>query len=95
MQPLYFLIQVKYLQIFLSSNYNKVAQHIKNKWFFRYISWDIEVKQEPDENGLKTHVPNLVVAFEIIINHSIINDVETFVDALKPFIFEGDDCIQD
>ena len=39
-------------------------------------------------------MPNLVVAFEIIINHSIINDVETFVDALKPFIFEGVDCIQ-
>ena len=61
----------------------------------RYIIWDIETTQEPDENGYRAHKPNLVVAYEIIIKHGYIKDVETFVDALEPHVFEGENCIED
>ena len=61
----------------------------------RYIIWDIETTQEPDENGDRTHKPNLVVAFEIIISHRTIGNVENFVDSLTPHVFSGEDCINE
>jgi len=61
----------------------------------RYIIWDIETTQEPDENGYRAHRPNLVVAYEIIIKHGYIEDVEAFVDALEPHVFKGENCIDD
>ena len=61
----------------------------------RYIIWDVETTQEPDENGYRCHKPNLVVAYEIIIKHGYIEDVEAFVDGLEPVVFKGDSCIDD
>ena len=60
-----------------------------------YIMWDIETTQEPDEHGYRTHKPNLVVAFDIIIKHRYIEDVEAFVDGLEPHVLKGDSCIEE
>jgi hypothetical protein len=81
-------------KLFLGSKYTKEAQSKKKLGFFRFIIWDIESTQEPDEYGLKTHKPNLIVAFEIIIKHGVIHAVEPYVDTLKPIIFEGYDCVE-
>ena len=66
-----------------------------NDSYIRYIIWDIETTQEPDEHGYRAHKPNLVVAFEIIIKHGYIEDVEGFVDGFEPHVFKGDSCIDE
>ena len=81
-------------KLFVGSQYDKLKQLKRNDGDFRYIIWDIEVNQEPDDDGFKTHKPNLIVAFEIIIKHGNINDVESFVDNLNPIVFEGYDCVE-
>ena len=81
-------------KLFVGSQYDKLKQLKRNDGDFRYIIWDIEVNQEPDDDGFKTHKPNLIVAVEIIIKHGNINDVESFVDNLNPIVFEGYDCVE-
>ena len=81
-------------KLFLGSTYSKEAQQKRNSGMFRYIIWDIEVNQERDEDGFKSHKPNLIVAFEIIIKHGVIDDPEGFVDNLNPKVFEGYDCVE-
>ena len=81
-------------KLFVGSQYDKLKQLKRNDGDFRYIIWDIEVNQEPDDDGFKTHKPNLIVAFEIVIKHGLIKDVEAFVDNLKPIVFEGYDCVE-
>ena len=80
-------------KLFVGSIYDKLKQLKRNDGDFRYNIWDIEVNQEPDADGFKTHTPNLIVAFEIVIKHGLINDGESFVDNLKPIVFEGYDCV--
>ena len=51
--------------------------------------------KEPDANGYRSHKPNLVVAYDIIIKHGHIEDVEALVDGLEPVVFKGDRCIDE
>ena len=73
----------------------KSSKTSNNDSNIRYIIWDIETTQEPDEHGYRTHTPNIVVAFDIIITHRYIEDVEAFVDGLEPHVFKGDSCIEE
>ena len=73
----------------------KPSKKSNNDCNIKYIIWDIETTQEPDENDSRSHKPNLVVAFEIIIKHRYIEDVEASVDGLEPHVFKGDSCIDE
>jgi hypothetical protein len=61
----------------------------------RYIIWDIETRQDLDAEGHRYHVPNLIVAYEIIIYHKTTDNVEEFVDNLIPHVFKGPDCLSE
>ena len=50
----------------------KIPNKSNNANNIRCIIWDIETIQEPDEDGYRAHKPNLVVAYEIIINTVIL-----------------------
>ena len=80
---------------FLGSTFKRENQDKRNEGHLRYIIWDIEVNQEKDADGYMRHKPNLIVAYEIIIPHGVIDEVEPFVDRLEPKIFEGYDSVQD
>ncbi len=76
----------------------------RNKKVIRYIIWDIESRQDKDDDGLMRHRPNLVVALELILKHTDFSFehntkedmavIEEYVDALEPMEFKGDDCIE-
>ncbi len=73
----------------------------RNKKIIRYIIWDIESRQDKDDDGLMRHRPNLVVALEMILKHTDFSFkdntkedmavIEEYVDVLEPMVFKGDD----
>ena len=40
-----------------------------------------------------THKPNLIVSYQIITPHVLIENVEEYVDSLTPNVYDGYDCM--
>ena len=77
----------------------------RNNKVIKYIIWDIESRQDNDDDGLVGHRPNLVVALAIIVTHTDVSFayntnedmtlIEDYVDALEPVVSNGDKCIEE
>ena len=67
----------------------------------RYIWWDTEASQEPDNDNsnkqikLNIHKPNLIVIIEAIITSKCYSkeEINYMVNHHEPIIFDGYDCI--